>query len=111
MKGYVLVSFRQSAQHQANQARGSKKDLNMASRREAVLLPGILRGGGKEITCTVRATKVSLSESFGLPVAVAYCEYSIQSLSKVLPEGRYQLSVNAEVIPMQYQSGLWLALM
>ncbi len=77
------------------------------SNRESVLLPGILRGQGQEIECTVRATKVSLPGSGGLPVAVAFSQYSIQSISRKVPDGRYKLSVNAEIIPMRLHNGLW----
>ena len=88
----------------ANRVDWRKKDC-MISTREPVILPGILRGSGHEVACTVRATKVSLLGSH----AVAYCEYSIAHTSKPLSEGNYQLSVNAETIPVRLQDGYWLS--
>ena len=69
----------------------------MTSARERVVLPGILRGQGHEIECAVLATKVSLPGTS----EVAYCQYSIHSVAKPVPEGRYQLTVNAQVVPMR----------
>lgn len=77
----------------------------MTSKRERVALPGILWGNGYEAECTVLATKVSLPGTD----AVAFCEYSVQGVSKKLPEGRYKLSVNAQIIPMRFHSGFWLS--
>lgn len=77
----------------------------MASTRQRVTLPGILRGNGYEVACTVQAIKVSLLGSD----AVACCEYSIAHVSKSVPEGSYQLSVNAETIPLRFENGHWLS--
>jgi hypothetical protein len=77
----------------------------MASRRDDVRLPGVLWAGGHEATCVVSATRVSL---LGLS-AVAYRNYSIEQVSKDLPEGSYQLSVNGEIIPMRHHNGQWPA--
>jgi len=77
----------------------------MASTREHVTFPGVLRGQGHEATCTVSAIKVTLS---GTGVA-AYTQYSIERTSKTLPDGEYQLSVNDQSIPMRYYNGNWLA--
>ena len=77
----------------------------MTSTRERVSLPGILRGNGHEVECTVLATKVTLPGAN----AVAFCQYSVRKVPKNLPEGRYKLSVNAEVIPVRLQGGFWLA--
>jgi hypothetical protein len=78
----------------------------MSSRRESVLLPGILRGQGYEVQCSVRATKVTPPGPSGLAVAAAFCEYSIHSVSNKLPDGRYKLSVNADIIPMRRHNGM-----
>jgi hypothetical protein len=76
----------------------------MGSQKEAVSFPGIIRGGGHEANCTVLATKV------GLPgIASTYCDYSVENVSKPLPEGRYQLFVNGETYALRYENGFWLA--
>jgi hypothetical protein len=80
----------------------------MASIREAVSFPGILRGGGHEANCTVLATKVSLPG--GGPGAVAYCEYDIKNVSKALPDGVYQLLARGETTSLRHtKEGYWLA--
>jgi len=80
----------------------------MASTREAVSFLGILRGGGQEATCTVLATKVSLPG--GGPGAVAYCDYEIESVSKQLPEGVYQLLARGETTSLRHtKDGYWVA--
>lgn len=79
----------------------------MSSSREGVFLPGILQGQGHEAECRVSATKVTLPGPSGLPVAVAFSGYSIHSVSKKLPDGSYNLSVNAEIIPMRRSNGMW----
>jgi|HubBroStandDraft_6_1064221.scaffolds.fasta_scaffold1092042_2 hypothetical protein len=76
----------------------------MTSARERVVLPGILCGQGHEVECAVLATKVSLP---GTNV-FTHCEYSIHSLAKPVPEGRYKLTVNALVFPMRLHNNLWL---
>lgn len=80
----------------------------MPAREEIVLLPGILRGLGHEVECRVRATRVALSGPAGVALAVAYCKYEIQDVRK-LPDGRYKLYINSEIIPMRLHEGLWYA--
>jgi hypothetical protein len=65
----------------------------MAPTKRRVSFPGIIRGQGHEATCTVWATETSQDDE-----DVHYGEYSIDnaSVSKVLPEGTYELSVNGE---------------
>jgi hypothetical protein len=77
----------------------------MASSREVVRFRGTLRGKGHEADCVVSAIKVSLPGS-GVS---AYSRYDIVSLSKSVPDGRYDLSVNGQVIALRYQCGHWLA--
>jgi hypothetical protein len=77
----------------------------MASIRERGRFSGILRGEGQEATCTVSATKVTLagtSES-------TYTDYSIENVSKALPDGNYQLTVNGETIRIRHEGGGWLS--
>ena len=76
------------------------------SSRERVRLSGVISGQGREAKCTVLATKVTLK--LGGPIA--YAGYSVESATKVLPEGNYQLAVsNGQVIPIRQQAGNWLA--
>ena len=79
----------------------------MVERRVRVRFHGILRGQGHQTTCTVSATRVSLP---GTGVE-AYTQYRIESVSKPLPEGTYELVANGEVTRVRYQNGHWLAAM
>jgi hypothetical protein len=79
---------------------------NMASVRERVSFPGILRGGGHETNCTVRATKVSLP---GESSVFEYVDYSVEKVSKPLPDGLYQLLAQGKTISLRYQNGSWLS--
>ena len=78
----------------------------MASTREPVSFPGILRGGGHEANCTIRAIMVSLP---GKPSVFEYVEYSIENVSKPLPDNVYELSANGKTIAVRNQNGNWLS--
>ncbi len=76
------------------------------SPRERVRLRGMISGHGYEVQCTVLATKVTLPPSG----PVAYAGYSVEHVSKVLPEGDYQLLIsNGETRRLRHQSGHWLS--
>jgi len=77
----------------------------MASQRERVSFPGIIKGGGHDANCTMYATKVTLpgtSES-------AYTDFSIQSVSKSLPDGTYEVTARGETTRVRLQNGYWVA--
>jgi hypothetical protein len=58
----------------------------------------------REVTCTVKAIEVRHSEV----TASNYMDYNIESVSKPLPEGRYQLLVNNDVTAnMEWWNGRW----
>jgi hypothetical protein len=78
----------------------------MASRKERVSFPGILRGGGHEATCTVRATKVSLP---GEASVFEYVDYSVENVTKPLPDGVYQLLAQGKTISLRNRNGSWLS--
>jgi hypothetical protein len=73
--------------------------------REHVSFSGLIRGEGHEASCTINAMKVTLpgtSES-------AYVDYSIQGVSKPLPEGNYEVTARGETTHMRFHDGHWLA--
>jgi hypothetical protein len=77
-----------------------------SSFKERVRLHGLLTGQGHEAECTVLAIKVTLRPSG----PSAYARYSVQSVTKSLPEGDYKLVVsNGETIPVRYCDGHWLS--
>ncbi len=78
----------------------------MASRKERVSFPGILHGGGHEAKCTVRATKVSLP---GEASVFEYVDYSVENVTKPLPDGVYQLLAQGKTISLRYRNGSWLS--
>lgn len=77
----------------------------MASRLESVTLIGLLRGQGHDVDCTVRAVKVT-QPGTGF---VAYGQFAITRVSRVLPPGNYELSVNGETRSMLHENGEWVA--
>jgi hypothetical protein len=77
----------------------------MVSKRESVTFQGVLRGQGHEANCTVTAVKVSLPGANEF----THTHYDITAVSKQLPEGRYELTVHGESIPIKLENGFWLA--
>jgi hypothetical protein len=77
----------------------------MASKREIIRTPGLLSGQGHEATCMIEALQVTLLG--GGPSALA--RQKIVSVSKTLPEGVYQLSIDGgPPSPVRYSGGHWL---
>ena len=77
----------------------------MASRKEIVRLPGILSGQGHEATCTIEALQVTLPGGG----ASALARQKVVNVSKTLPEGVYQLSINGgPPTPVRHSNGHWL---
>jgi hypothetical protein len=77
----------------------------MTSTQERVNFPGILRGQGHEANCTVWATKASLPGTSEF----TYTSYSIENVSKTLPEGEYQLFANGQVSTALHRNGRWIS--
>jgi hypothetical protein len=77
----------------------------MASTREIVRFAGVLRGQGHEATCSIEAIKVTAPGDG----ASALTRQKIVSVSKKLPEGEYQLTVNGgPAVAVRYSYGHWL---
>ena len=76
----------------------------MTSKKEKVTLSGVVVGQGEQSTCSVSAIKVTASGG-----DVAYARYSVERVSKALPPGEYQLTVNDETMPVRYDGHHWLA--
>ena len=74
--------------------------------RTPIVTTGTLRSESHEATCTVRATKVSLP---GAPSEFNYVDYSIENVSKELPDGVYELIAFGSTAPVRYKSGFWLS--
>ena len=72
--------------------------------RERVCSTGVLRGRGQEAICTVFATKVTLLDT----KKSTHTEYSIENVSKALPDGGYELTVYGEILRVRYKRGYWL---
>jgi hypothetical protein len=68
-------------------------------------MSGVLRGGGETAHCTVSAIRVTLSGTR----LFKNCHYSICWISKPLPEGNYQLSVDGETVDIHHSKGVWQA--
>ena len=77
----------------------------MASTREWVSIPGVLRGeAGDETRCAVRALRVGL---VGTGV-FSYARCSIEHVEGPLPEGRYEVRFADQVNAVQLRDGHWL---
>lgn len=77
----------------------------MTSPRRMVRFSGTLLGQGEEAACIINAMEVT-NPGVG---AVAYCRQSIESVSKVLPDGDYQLLANGETVAFHFSNGNWLS--
>ena len=77
----------------------------MTSRRESVVLQGILRGEGHERSCRVRAIKVAMPCE---PMASEYADMDIAD-SDNFPDGSYEVTVAGRTIPLTRREGFYLA--
>ena len=59
------------------------------SHRKIVMIPGMLQGMGKEVECTVGATRVSLAGSS----ESALSRFGIHQAPADLPDGQYTLAI------------------
>jgi hypothetical protein len=79
----------------------------MTSPRKRIQFSEILRGEGHEATCTGHVTVVKSRVTGDL----AYTGYSIENVSKALPDGIYELTAaNGETIRFRHQGKEWLPL-
>jgi hypothetical protein len=76
----------------------------MASRRESVVLQGMLRGEGHERPCRVRAVKVAMPCE---PMASDYADMGIAD-SDNFPDGSYEVTVAGRTIPLTRRDGFYL---
>jgi hypothetical protein len=75
----------------------------MASKREIVMLAGRLVGMGRDESCLIGATKVSLlgTDNF------TYTRMSIQNAPRDMPEGQYTLHYDGRSEAMVKRDGEW----
>ena len=78
----------------------------MASTREPVTFPGIVRGEGREATCTIQATRVSLG---GAPGVSHTTHWSMVDVSDSLPDGKYEVFADGQCNKVRRVNGQWLA--
>ena len=83
----------------------SKEPEKMASRREPVVLQGILRGEGHERSCRVRAIKVAMPCE---PMASEYDSMDIAD-SDNFPDGSYEVTVAGRTIRLTRRDGFYSA--
>jgi hypothetical protein len=77
----------------------------MASYRESVTLPGRLVGMGRDVTCSVTATRVSLPGTNDYN----YVRPLIHGVPVDLPDGLYTITFDEKSQRVQRQFGAWLA--
>jgi len=73
----------------------------MAFTRRPVRLPGQVVGNGHVADCVVVATEVSMGGTSVLT------RIDIESTSKTLPQGNYQLGFNGMIAMMKLKNGSW----
>ena len=73
--------------------------------RERVTLKGIVRGEGREATCTITATRVSLP---GAGVSET-TDWSMLDVSELLPNGNYEILADGKREQVRLVNGQWLA--
>ena len=73
----------------------------MASMRECVVMPGLLRAQGYAANCRVTATKVSLAGTNYF----SYVVHVIDDVTEAAPDGEFQLFVPGQIIPVRCKNG------
>ena len=76
----------------------------MASNKELVTLEGVVRGEGYEVSCKIRAVKVSLP---GAPGISETADWSMIDTSEPLPDGEYEVLADGKQVPVRYINGQW----
>ncbi len=77
----------------------------MTSDRQVVMLAGRLIGMGRDVECTVSATKASLPGTD----AFEYARLGIHSEPPGLPDGRYQVRFAGRTVPIERYGGAWIS--
>lgn len=76
----------------------------MAGTKRLVQFPGLLRGQGKEVACTIEALEITSAS-----VPPAYSRYHVIDVSKPLPNGLYELTARGQTKHLRYEGGFWMA--
>ena len=74
--------------------------------RERVILHGVVRGEGREATCTIEAVLVSLP---GAPGVSETTDWSMRSVSEALPDGKYEVLADGKREQVRFVNGQWLS--
>ena len=77
----------------------------MASMKR-VSFPGIVRGEGREATCRIEATRVSLDAAAGVSETT---NWSIVDVSESLPDGNYEVFADGKQEHVRRVEGQWLS--
>lgn len=78
----------------------------MTCTREPVRMSGVLRSRQETANCMVSALRVTLAGTRFFKD----CQYSIEWVSKPLPENDYKLSFCGQAVNMRYSQGHWRAM-
>lgn len=73
------------------------------TQRESEVFSAVVKGHGHEARSLVSATKASLP---GSPI-LAYADSAIRRVSRVLPEGEYEVIGKGETIRARHEKGVW----
>lgn len=80
----------------------------MATRKEPVVLRGMLRGEGRQRECRVRATKNSLYvDELTTPIDVVYSSLSVDDDN--FPDGSYEVEFSGQKELLTKKQGYYLA--
>jgi hypothetical protein len=70
--------------------------------RVRVVLHGIIRGEGRDATCTIDAVRTSLP---GTPGVLDAVRWSIRDISQSLPDGNYEVFADRERVQVRIVNG------
>ena len=74
--------------------------------RERVRLKGVVRGEGREATCTISAARVSLPGAAGVSETT---DWAMLDVSEPLPDGNYEVLADGKREQVRLVNGQWLS--
>ena len=74
--------------------------------RERVILHGIVRGEGREATCTIEAIRVGLPDAAGVSETT---NWSMLEVAEPLPDGNYEVVADGRREQVRRVNGEWIS--
>ena len=74
--------------------------------RERIQLTGTVCGEGREATCTIAATRVTLPGAHGVSETA---DWSMPHVAEQLPDGNYEITADGKRVQVKLVHGQWLS--